>query len=77
MISYFPRSGSRPWYPYDPNYEEKWAFIGGNCTDDYEPSIMYHAGNEWRKMFDAYTFYCFKIPGFEIFRTSVMGLGLH
>ena len=37
---------------------------------------MYYAADEWRKMFDAWSFFCFKIAGFEIVRTDRMGLGI-
>jgi len=37
---------------------------------------MYYASDEWRKMFDAWSFFCFKIAGFEIVRTANMGLGI-
>ena len=69
------RSGGRPWYPFDSNFSHKWDFPYAHCTDDYDGSIMYYAADEWRKMFDAWNFFCFKIPGFEIVRTPTMGLG--
>jgi len=37
---------------------------------------MYYASDEWRKLFDSFAFFCFKIAGFEIVRTESMGLGL-
>ena len=36
---------------------------------------MYYASDEWRKLFDAWSFFSFKIAGFEIVRTEGMGLG--
>ena len=69
------RSGARPWYPWDQNHDEKWSFPYAHVTEDYDETIMYYASDEWRKMFDAWSFFCFKIAGFEIVRTANMGLG--
>jgi hypothetical protein len=65
----------RSWYPFDSNFSHKWDFPYAHCIDNYDCSIMYYAADEWRKMFDAWKFFCFKIPGFEIVRTPTMGLG--
>ena len=70
------RSGARPWYPWDQNHDEKWSFPFSHVTEDYDETIMYYASDEWRKMFDAWSFFCFKIAGFEIVRTANMGLGI-
>jgi hypothetical protein len=69
------RSGARPWYAWDSNYNENWTFPYGHVTEEYDASILYYAGDEWRKMFDAWAFFCFDIAGFEIVRTASMGLG--
>lgn len=37
---------------------------------------MYYASDEWRKLFDAWSLFSFKIAGFEIVRTPEMGLGV-
>ena len=50
-------------------------FPYGHVTEEYDASILYYAGDEWRKMFDAWAFFCFDIAGFEIVRTASMGLG--
>ncbi len=41
----------------------------------YDQMMMYAGPDEWRKMFDASRFFCFKCDGFEIVQTATMGLG--
>jgi hypothetical protein len=38
--------------------------------------MLYAGPDEFRKMFDTFTFFCFKCEGFEIVQTTAMGLGI-
>jgi len=70
------RSGARPWYSFDPHYDEKWDFSFADISEDYDRMMLYAGPDEFRKMFDAFTFFCFKCEGFEIVQTAAMGLGI-
>ena len=54
------RSGGRPWY---------------KSSDDYDDVFLVAGPEEWCKIMDAFSYFCFNIAGFEIFRTAEMGLG--
>ena len=69
------RSGARPWYPFDSHYDPKWDFSYGDISEAYDQMMMYAGPDEWRKMFDAFRFFCFKCDGFDIVQTATMGLG--
>jgi hypothetical protein len=72
----FFRSGGRPWYKWDPNYDPRWDFVADFCPDDYDDVFLVAGSEEWCKMMDAYVFFCFNIAGFQIVRTVEMGLGI-
>ena len=70
------RSGARPWYPFDSHYDPKWDFSYGDISEAYDQMMMYAGPDEWRKMFNASRFFCFKCDGFKIVqKTDTMGLG--
>jgi len=69
------RSGGRPWYKSDPNYDPIWDFVADYCTEDYDDVFVVAGPEEWCKMMDAFKYFSFNIAGFEIVRTAEMGLG--
>ena len=70
------RSGGRPWYKSDPNYDPIWDYVAEyHYTDEYDEVFAVAGPEEWCKIMDAYNFFCFRISGFEIVRTPEMGLG--
>ena len=71
---FFNRSGSKPWYVFDENYNYIWDF-SLYCGGELECIHKYFGKNEWNKMFDAWVYFCFRIDGFEIFLTETKGLG--
>jgi len=76
LISDVLRSGARPWYPFDRHNDEKWDFSYADISEDYDHMMLYAGPDEFRKMFDAFAFFCFKCEGFEIVQTATMGLGI-
>ncbi len=75
MLCFYIRSGSRPWYVFDDNYNYIWDF-SLYCECDLEHIHRYFGKNEWNKMFDAWVYFCFRIDDFEIFLTETKGLGI-
>ena len=71
---FYIRSGSKPWYVFDENYNYIWDF-SLYCGGELECIHKYFGKNEWNKMFDAWVYFCFRIDGFEIFLTETKGLG--
>jgi hypothetical protein len=65
----------RTWYPHDIHYNAIWEFVARFCPLNYRGAWLWYAADEWRKMFDAWVFFIFNIPGIEVFRTTTMGLG--
>ena len=63
--------GARPWYPFDRHYDPKWDFSYSDISEAYDQMMM----DEWKKMFDAFRFFCFKCDAFDIVQTATMGLG--
>ena len=49
-----------------PHYDEKWDFSFADISQDYDRMMLYAGPDKFRKMFDAFTFFCFKCEGFEI-----------
>ena len=47
----------------------------GSTTILFVDQVWCYTSDEWRKMFDTWSFSCFKVAGFEIVRTANMGLG--
>ena len=45
--------------------------------ENYHGNWMLGAADEWRKMLDAWAWFCFEMPGFIIVHTPDMGLGIY
>jgi hypothetical protein len=74
--NFIKRQGYKPWYRYDPNYNTIWEIVTMFARVRSHGRWSLYVADEWRKMFDAWAFFIFKIPGFMVFRTQLMGLGM-
>jgi len=75
IFIYLSSQGFRPWYPHDIHYNVIWELVARFTPLNYRGAWLWYSADEWRKMFDAWVFFIFRIPGIEVFRTATMGLG--
>jgi hypothetical protein len=47
------------------------------CPENYHGNWMLAAADEWRKMLDAWAWFCFEMPGFFIVHTPDKGFGIY
>jgi hypothetical protein len=69
-------SGAKCWCPDSPHYTHIWDMIPQFCPENYHGNWLLIASDEWRKMLDAWAWFCFQMPGFFIVHTADMGLGI-